>query len=86
MSLTKHDLRQIRDLVREEVRGHIREEQDRFYERLKNNALSDINQRLDGMDAKIDSMAEDVARIPAIEGEIRLINQNITALREHAGI
>lgn len=38
------------------------------------------------MKRDIASMAEDVAKIPQIEADIQDINQNIKALRDHAGL
>ena len=52
--------------------------------------IGELDERLSGrigkLDEKVDSMAEDVARIPQIEAEVRVINHNIMALRDHAGI
>ena len=59
---------------------------DAVYQKLDENALSDIRGRLDRMDVKIDSMAEDLTKVMERTEEIPLINENIAALREHAGI
>jgi len=92
MSLTKEDLKRIGDLI---VAS-----EERVYSRIKDKALSEITKRLDSisedlgtMAEDLDSisedlgtMAEDVAKITVIEGEIRLMDENIQALRDHAGI
>lgn len=52
---------------------------DAVAKKLEENSLGDMKR-------DIASMADDVAKIPLIEAEIRGINQNIEALRDHAGI
>lgn len=71
----------------------IREEVGSLYDRLEANSLGDMKRdiagikgRLDSLDERVDSMAEDVAKIPVIEGEIRQINQRLERLEGHAGI
>ncbi len=59
---------------------------DAVYKKLDENALGDIRDRLDGMDDRLDSMAEDLTKVMERTEEIPVINQNIAALREHAGI
>lgn len=59
--------------------GDIERIADAVVDKLEANSLGDMKR-------DIASMAEDVAKIPLIEAEIRQINQNIAALREHAGI
>ncbi len=82
MSLTKEALKQIGDLMDERIAAS----EERVYRRIKDNALGEVTKRLDGIDRRLDSMAEDVAKIPQIESELRLMNGNIQALRDHAGI
>lgn len=48
--------------------------------------LGSLEEKTGSMAEDLASMAEDVAKISVIEGEIRSINQNIEALRDHAGI
>lgn len=52
---------------------------DRVAAKLEANSLGDLKRDVAGM-------AEDVAKIPQIEAEIRVMNQNIQALREQAGV
>ncbi|MDE2975555.1 MAG: hypothetical protein OXU64_12690 [Gemmatimonadota bacterium] len=78
MSLTKEDLKRIGDLI---VAS-----EERVYSRIKDKALSEITKRLDSISEDLGTMAEDVAKITVIEGEIRLMDENIQALRDHAGI
>ena len=92
MSVTKEDLKRIGDLIAAS--------EERVYRRIKDNALGEITKRLDsmaedlgtmaeGLDSiseDLGTMAEDVAKITVIEGEIRLMDENIQALRDHAGI
>ena len=79
----------VRDVIQEEIAAS----EDRIYDRLKTGALSKVNDRLGGIDGRlggiekdIESMAEDVAKIPLIESEVRQINENLVVLRDHAGI
>ena len=85
MSLTQEDLKQIGDLLDErldEKLGVLRAENEEAHAAI-GERIGRLGKRLTG---RIDSMAEDVAKIPLIEAEIREINENIAALREHAGI
>ena len=85
MSLTPED--------RKWIRNEMAASEERVYTRIKKNALGEvtgrldgIDKRLDGMDETISSMAEDVAKMPVIEAEIRLVNQNVEAIRDYHGI
>ena len=93
MSLTKEDLRQIAEVVDDRSDRSIDRIADAVTEKLEANSLGDMKRDIAGMKGDITglkedvaSMGEDVAKIPLIEAEIRQINQNIAALREHAGI
>jgi len=59
--------------------GDVERIADAVVEKLEANSLGDMKR-------DIASMAEDVAKIPLIEAEVREINQNVQDLREHAGI
>lgn len=73
--------------------GNIDRMPTRLFEELEANSLGDMNRdnrrtengRLVDLWDTVASMAEDIAKIPVIEGEIRHINQNIGALRDHEG-
>ena len=48
--------------------------------------LPAIEKSLDSIAKNLSSMAEDVAKIPLIEGEIRVMNETLDVLRNHAGV
>jgi hypothetical protein len=86
MSLAGRDIQRIADAVaerfdRDPPQGIV----DAVYKKLDENALTDIRDRLDRIEADISSMAEDMAKIPQIEGEMRVMNENMTTLLTHAG-
>lgn len=83
--MSKEELDQLHSMISEALDG--------FYRYLKDNALSDIHKRLDGIDGrlvsldeKLDSMAEDVAKIPDIEALVADTANDVAALRNNAGI
>lgn len=69
MSLTKEDLKRIGDLIAAP--------EERVCRRIKDNALGEITKRLDSSAEHLVAMAEDVAKIAVIEGEIRLMDESI---------
>ena len=86
MSLAGRDIQRIADAVaerfdRDPPQGIV----DAVYKKLDENALTDIRDRLDRIEADISSMAGDMAKIPQIEGEMRVMNENMTTLLTHAG-
>lgn len=66
--------------------GDVERIADAVYRKLDENALSDIRSRLDGLEATVGSMSEELSKVAQRTEEIPYINRNIAALREHAGI
>ena len=77
MSLTQEDLKQIRRMMREELAG-VQAENEKAHAAI-GERIGRLDKRLTG---RIDSMAEDVAKIPLIEAEIREINLRLQNIEE----
>ena len=94
MSLADRDIQRIADAVaerfdRDPPQGIV----DAVYKKLDENALTGIRDRLDVIDDRLDSMneniesmGEDLGKVMDRTNEIAIMNENIQALRNHAGI
>ena len=81
MSLTQEDLKQIRRMMREELAG-VQADNEKAHAAI-GERINQLDKHLSG---RIDSMAEDVAKIPLIEAEVRHINQRLGNLEQHLGV
>lgn len=81
MGLTSEDRRWVEDAMRSS--------EERTYKRIKEGALSELRKDMDAgfasVNGRIDGVAEDVAKIPVIEGELREMNGSLQAIRDHLG-
>lgn len=82
MGLTSEDRRWTKDTLRSEFAAS----EERVYKRIEDGALSDLRKDVVSITERIDGMAEDVAKIPVIEGEIRAMNMSLKAIRDHFDI